>query len=645
MVEGPNISGSEDGREPNHAPKQNALRRALSRLDSYFVPREIILRTDDQVRYLRITARSQKTVALTGVLAAIWLLSGTLGAVHLTTVVADRNEQIAQSKADYAELLDEIRDYEVRFVELTGALDANQAQLLALLQHAPESSGSALQGQDGDQPAAVANDESKFASFLDGLRGLAGQTVLLRDHVADMKTKLERIQAAKLEADTAQKQLLERLRTKDETLNALVSERDLLTTKVKELTAELDAVEGNLAAAETANMEVTARLDESTANFQDMQENRDGLQSELDKARTKLAESERKVAAARTAQDEAVEQSKQHEERIATLDGAREKLEDRVGELEEALQSAEAKLNDDGSQLLEYERNIADLEQRLAKAESAAADLRRREDHLESALVAADRRSNSITEQGAKIGEQMLAMKAQMKAMRAEQIALIKQLSERTNGSVIEAEAFLDRLRLPVEELLEEAEAHVGDGKGGPFVPHEADLDEQRGHNAVLLSNLVSLDNSLGRLEAMRELLERMPIGTPLDGYRISSAFGKRRDPINGRKAMHYGIDLVGPYRSRLEATASGVVTKAGWMAGYGRLVEIQHDFGFKTRYAHLRRISVKRGQKVERGDEVGQLGNSGRSTGPHLHYEVWFEGKRVNPYHYVKAKIDVLQK
>lgn len=645
MAEGLNNPGGEDGKEPSQSPKKNVLRRALSRLDSYFVPREIILRTDGQVRYLRITARSQKTVALTGVLAAVWLLSGTLGTVHLTTVVVDRNQQIAQSKADYAELLDEIRDYEVRFVELTGALDANQAQLLALLQHAPESDGSNPQGQDGDQPAAVPGDESKFASFLDGLRGLAGQTVLLRDHIADMKTKLERIQAAKLEADSAQQQLLERLRTKDETLEALVSERDLLTAKVEDLSAALDAAKGSLAEAETANTDVTARLDESTVDFQGMREDRDRLQVELDKARTELGASERKVTAARAAQDEAVEKSKQHEERIATLDHAREELLGRVSDLEEALQTAEAKLNDDGSQLLEYERNIADLEQRLAKAEGAASDLRRREDHLESALVAADRRSNSIVEQGEKIGEQMLAMKAQMKAMRAEQIALIKQLSERTNGSVIEAEAFLDRLRLPVEELLEEAGERVGDGKGGPFVPHEENLDEQRGHNAVLLSNLVSLDNSLGRLEAMRVLLEGMPIGTPLDGYRISSAFGKRRDPINGRKAMHYGIDLVGPYRSRLDATASGVVTKAGWMTGYGRIVEIQHDFGFKTRYAHLRRISVKRGQRVERGDEVGQLGNSGRSTGPHLHYEVWFEGRRVNPYHYVKAKIDVLQK
>lgn len=645
MVEGLNNPGSEDGKEPSRPPKKNALRRALSRLDSYFVPREIILRTDGRVRYLRITARTQKTVAFTGVLAAVWLLSGTLGTVHLTTVVVDRNQQIAQSKADYAELLDEIRDYEVRFVELTGALDANQAQLLALLQHAPESDGSNLQGQEGGQPAAVPSDESKFASFLDGLRGLAGQTVLLRDHIADMKTKLERIQAAKLEADSAQQQLLERLRTKDETLEALVSERDLLTTKVEDLTAALEAAESSLAEAESANTEVAARLDESTVSFQDMREDRDRLQSTLEKARSELAASERKVAAARTAQDEAVKKSNQHEEQIAVLDRERDELENRVSALEEALQTAEAKLNDDGSQLLEYERNIADLEQRLAKAESAASDLRRREDHLESALVAADRRSNSIVEQGEKIGEQMLAMKAQMKAMRAEQIALIKQLSERTNGSVIEAEAFLDRLRLPVEELLEEAGERVGDGKGGPFVPHRDDHDEERGHNAVLLSNLVSLDNSLGRLEAMRVLLDGMPIGTPLDGYRISSGFGKRRDPINGRKAMHYGIDLVGPYRSRLDATASGVVTKAGWMTGYGRIVEIQHDFGFKTRYAHLRRISVKRGQKVERGDEVGQLGNSGRSTGAHLHYEVWFEGKRVNPYHYVKAKIDVLQK
>ncbi len=644
MSEGLNNPGSEDGKEPNQASKQNTLQRVLSRLDSYFVPRELILRTDGRVRYLRVTARSQKIFAVTSVLAAVWLLSGTLGTVHLTTVVADKNQQIEQSKADYAELLEEIRDYEVRFVELTSALDANQAQLLALLQHAPESDGTNPEAQERGQPAAAPADEGKFASFLDGLRGLAGQTVLLRDHIADMKTKLERIQAAKLEADSAHQQLLERLRTKDETLDALVSERDLLTTKVNELAAALDAAERSVAATETANAQVTAELNERTASFDSMRGDRDRLQNELDQARAELDESERKVAAARAAQDEAIETSNQREEKIEVLDREREELQNRVSALEESLQSAEAKLNDDGSQLLQYERDIVELEKKLTEYERETVALRQREERLESALAAADRRSNSITQQGERIGEQMLAMKAQMKAMRAEQIALIKQLSERTNDTVIEAEAFLDRLRLPVEELLEEAEERLGDGKGGPFIPHQEDIDEQRGHNTMLLSNLVSLDNSLGRLEAMRELLEGMPIGTPLDGYRISSAFGKRRDPINGRKAMHYGIDLVGPYRSPLEATASGVVTKAGWMAGYGRIVEIQHDFGFKTRYAHLRRISVKRGQKVERGDEVGQLGNSGRSTGPHLHYEVWFEGKRVNPYHYVKAKIDVLQ-
>ena len=113
------------------------------------------------------------------------------------------------------------------------------------------------------------------------------------------------------------------------------------------------------------------------------------------------------------------------------------------------------------------------------------------------------------------------------------------------------------------------------------------------------------------------------PLSPPLDQYSVSSHFGKRRDPINRRWAMHYGIDLGGVLRTSVYATAPGVVRYAGRKGKYGRLVEINHGKGFRTRYGHLHKILVKRGQKVDYRTKIGLLGNSGRSTGTHLHYEI----------------------
>ncbi len=127
------------------------------------------------------------------------------------------------------------------------------------------------------------------------------------------------------------------------------------------------------------------------------------------------------------------------------------------------------------------------------------------------------------------------------------------------------------------------------------------------------------------------------PFSPPLrDGYRFTSGFGARW----GRQ--HAGLDLAGPVGTPVYATADGVVTEAGWHSGYGRLITIRHQFGIETRYAHLNAIRVEVGQRVSRGDRIGDMGNSGRSTGPHLHYEIREGGEPVNPTIYMRAGQDV---
>ena len=133
-------------------------------------------------------------------------------------------------------------------------------------------------------------------------------------------------------------------------------------------------------------------------------------------------------------------------------------------------------------------------------------------------------------------------------------------------------------------------------------------------------------------------LLAALPLTAPLDEYQFESGFGVRVDPINGHRAMHTGIDLSGSYRAPVYSTSGGDVVFAGYAAAYGRMVEIDHGHGIHTRYAHLNRVLVNVGQHVGKHDEIGLLGSTGRSTGPHVHYEVLVNGVARNPVPFLEA-------
>jgi murein DD-endopeptidase MepM/ murein hydrolase activator NlpD len=176
--------------------------------------------------------------------------------------------------------------------------------------------------------------------------------------------------------------------------------------------------------------------------------------------------------------------------------------------------------------------------------------------------------------------------------------------------------------------------------QGGPFiaaVPGDLPGNEMR-------ESLANLDLQLSRWEALQGVMKKIPLAPPLNAFYVTSAFGKRRDPINRRWASHYGLDMGGPYKSTIYSPAPGVVSFAGWKGKYGKLIEIDHGAGLKTRYGHLNKISVKKGQKVKFLDKIGLLGSTGRSTGAHLHYEVVFRGKAMNPMKFIKAGRNVFQ-
>ncbi len=192
-----------------------------------------------------------------------------------------------------------------------------------------------------------------------------------------------------------------------------------------------------------------------------------------------------------------------------------------------------------------------------------------------------------------------------------------------------------DRTADAISEVLEQAGLEIGDRKtetgiGGPLVP----IDDK----TMFDTRVRQLDEALSRLETVKKAATALPIHNPAPGYAISSSFGIRRDPLLGTPAMHAGLDFRVPLGEAIHAPGAGKVVKAGWNGGYGRMVEIEHEDGITTRFAHMSKIAVKVGDVVQRGTVVGKVGSSGRSTGPHLHYEVRREGTAIDPLKFIRA-------
>jgi murein DD-endopeptidase MepM/ murein hydrolase activator NlpD len=141
-------------------------------------------------------------------------------------------------------------------------------------------------------------------------------------------------------------------------------------------------------------------------------------------------------------------------------------------------------------------------------------------------------------------------------------------------------------------------------------------------------------DGRADHFDAKGHSARRLLMRTPINGARLSSGFGKRRHPILGYTRMHNGVDFAAPTGTPILAAGDGRIDRASWYGGYGRFVRIEHANGYKTAYAHLSRYGpgIKKGVRVKQGQVIGYLGSSGLATGPHLHYEVLKDGRRINP-------------
>ncbi len=184
---------------------------------------------------------------------------------------------------------------------------------------------------------------------------------------------------------------------------------------------------------------------------------------------------------------------------------------------------------------------------------------------------------------------------------------------------------------LPAEKLTRPAKS--ASGVGGPFVPMKLDPKA-----SPFEAEVARLQDEMLAADSLRRVLPYLPLRTPLARLDQTSTFGARTDPFLGRMAMHTGLDFREAHGSPVYATAAGVVESAGYSGGYGNMVDIDHGNGVVTRYGHMSAILVTEGQVIRAGEVVGRLGSTGRSTGPHLHYEVRINDDPVDPSRFLKA-------
>jgi murein DD-endopeptidase MepM/ murein hydrolase activator NlpD len=218
------------------------------------------------------------------------------------------------------------------------------------------------------------------------------------------------------------------------------------------------------------------------------------------------------------------------------------------------------------------------------------------------------------------------------KIVESEQLAFVDKATVAAEARYRDTQALLRRLGLDSARFVNQSTFAMG----GPY--------EQANAGAAAEPAFKELFLSWKKVDQLEKAMASIPSYQPVkNGPNFTSGFGVRFDPFNGRTAMHAGVDMAGRYGEPIYASADGIVDSAGWNGAYGNAIDIGHGRGLSTRYGHLSRVLVRAGDAVKKGDLIGRMGSTGRSTGTHLHYEVRVDGRAVNPMPFLQASNYVL--
>lgn len=404
-------------------------------------------------------------------------------------------------------------------------------------------------------------------------------------------------------------------------------------TRAAQAQAQAQAAQAQAAKpAEPSAAPSTAALEQAQARIKSLEEARDRAVSDQQ-------EMQRRLAAATQAADAKAQSLAQLNRTIDSKSGElrqsdnqRAGLQDRVHQLEGELEATKAQASEAKTNLAGVEHKLQQLtaehDKTMADREQLAARLAELQGRMPSSPTPAP--APRADAHSAPSMDSLLPWATPPRAT-AERPPGPDQRSENTG----DLEQLIASTGIDVEDLLSRLDT-VPRGQGGPYVA--LDAVDAPGTGAV--PDVGSAD----RAEELQTLVKTLPLASPLPEFRIESTFGGRADPFTRRQAFHSGLDLVAPYRSIIFSTAPGRVIFTGAKGPYGKVVEIDHGHGIVTRFGHLHKPLVARGQMVTLHQPIGELGSTGRSTGPHLHYEVLVNGVPQDPEKFLQAGKNVVQ-
>ncbi len=521
-----------------------------------FRERELILRSQGRVVFLRLTGRLQMGAFVLAVTVGVWGVGMTAMSVVKGYTIDGKNEEIREARVAYEDLFEEVLRYQKKVADATATLRQSQKSLLARMDEAAKTGNvKKLSRADGKVDPSDATPDS----------GIAGNLAALDEKVLEM-TQTNRL------LDSSLGKIKTELKLAGDERDNIIKTRSKLRDRVAE------------------------------------------LEDSLIRARTEAAYLKRRVGEVQTALDT----TQSAHDAVAR---ERQDLQNRLVTLETGLKDARGRAEGAEVDL----RKVLDKLERTtggAGGETVATVVNEAHD-LDGTVATGDTKV---------LRERTVALIQRLDDLHAAQGNVLDRLGERTVKNIEEAERLVAMTGLELDSVLKRATKSFY-GQGGPMI----EVPEGEGLNG-LPGSVSEIDSQLTRWSGLRALLKRIPMISPVDFYHKASDFGLRRDPMNKRRSMHFGVDLAGWRGAPVYATAPGRVVFAGRKGRFGLMVEIEHGYGIRTRYAHLLKILVKRGDEVDHRHQIALLGSSGRSTGPHVHYEIRFDGKPMDPSKFIRA-------
>lgn len=611
--------------------QSNSTQRASDRGKPFFRERELILRSDGKVLFFRLGTGIQKGFCIFLALMVGWAGAASLGAWWQHRLNEFKAAEIVEAKLSYDRVRADLKSYQTQIGTLAAEIfERQQAATGSTDTDLTSAARSKALMVDLEALAEISTGiETAFdrmARDLDVTEADRQRIIQSRDalhhRISELENSLdaERARGRGLNGDIARLQSV--LDSRSRTIVGLEDQRDKFSDRIDSLAKALSGAEQRGDGLARDVEQLTVRLNALSSENAEHVAERARLNQALAALEGTLETQQAMSHAARVRMSNLVTDLARFLDVDSGLTGAQaQKTETVLSVLERRVENMTSEYTDVQAYASRVDTTIGRVMQVLERIAGTEAD-----GGATGALALSEKAEQTD------VSTRANALVTEIEQLQATQLALVERLNDQVSGDVVQTEDLLRLTGIDIDKFLKQA--GLDSGLGGPL---EGPVFVG-GSSEALATGVASLDSLLERRRALNGALRCLPLVAPVDHYHITSGFGKRKDPFTGAWAQHKGVDMGAWPGTKVLATGAGKVKVAGVNGGYGKIVRIDHGCGVETVYSHLKRIKVRRGQEVTHRQIIGTLGSTGRSTGPHVHYEIRVNGVPLDPERFLEA-------